>query len=69
MRSLFASLRTSGAQGRSIRFSMFGRRESLNICGLEGALHIPMGRFRLAPTTFRRMNCWWSFAIMALAVR
>jgi rhodanese-related sulfurtransferase len=41
----------------------------LDICGLEGALHIRWRRFRLAPTTFRRMNCWWSFAIMALAVR
>jgi rhodanese-related sulfurtransferase len=29
MRSLFASLRTCGARGRSIRFSMSGKRESL----------------------------------------
>ena len=29
MRSLFASLPTCGAQERSIRFSMFGKRESL----------------------------------------
>ena len=42
MRSLFASLRTCGAQGRSIRFSMFGKRESLIFARLEGALHVPM---------------------------
>ena len=41
----------------------------LDICRLEGALHIPMRRFRRAPTSSRRINCWWSFAIMALAVR
>jgi rhodanese-related sulfurtransferase len=35
MPSLFASLQTCGVQGRSIRFSMFGKR-------LEGALHVPM---------------------------
>jgi len=26
-------------------------------------------RFRTAPMTSRRINCWWSSAIMALAVR
>ena len=41
MQSLFASLRTCGARGRSIRFSMSGKRE-LDICQLEGALHVPM---------------------------
>jgi rhodanese-related sulfurtransferase len=42
MRSPFASLRVCGAQGWSIRFSMSGKARELDICRLEGALHIPM---------------------------
>ena len=41
----------------------------LDVCRLEGALHIPMAEIPARPTTSRRINCWWSFAIMALAVR
>ena len=40
----------------------------LDICGLEGALHIPMAEIP-AQITSRRINCWWSFVIMALAAR
>ena len=36
MPSLFASLQTCGVQGRSIRFSMFGKRESLIFGSVHG---------------------------------
>jgi rhodanese-related sulfurtransferase len=42
MRSLLESLRTCAARGRSIRFWMSGKPRELDICRLEGALHVPM---------------------------
>jgi hypothetical protein len=69
MPSLFASLQTFGVQGRSIRFSMSGKRESLMFADWKALCMFRWGRFRLAPTTSRRINCWWSFVITALAVK
>jgi rhodanese-related sulfurtransferase len=31
----------------------------LDVCRLEGALHIRWRRSRHAPTTSRRISCWW----------
>ena len=42
MQSPFASLQTCGAREGSVRFSMCGKQRELDICRLEGALHIPM---------------------------
>src|ERR1700722_8620862 len=69
MLSLFASLLTCGAQGKRLRFSMSVRRESLIFAYWKALCMYRWRRFRLVPTTFRRISCWWSFAIMALAVR
>jgi hypothetical protein len=69
MGSLFASLRTCGAQGQSTRFSMSGRRESVMFADWKVLCIFQWRRFRRRLTTFREINCWWSFAIMALAVR
>ena len=41
----------------------------LDVCRLEGALHIPMAEIPRAAATSRRINCWWSFVIMAPAAR
>jgi hypothetical protein len=67
MPSLFASLRTCGGQGRSIRFSMSGRRENLIFADWKALCIFRWRRFRRRPTTSQRINCWWSFAITALA--
>jgi hypothetical protein len=41
----------------------------LDVCRLEGALHVPMAEIPARATTSRRINCWWSFVITALAVK
>jgi rhodanese-related sulfurtransferase len=51
MRSLFASLRTCGAQGRSTQFSMSGKRESLIFADWKALCMFRWQRFRRAPTT------------------
>ena len=42
MQSLFRNLRICGAREGSMWLSMCERRARLDICRLEGALHIPM---------------------------
>jgi hypothetical protein len=41
----------------------------LDVCRLEGALHIPMAEISARTDDLPTVNCWWSFAIMAPAVR
>ena len=41
----------------------------LDICQLEGALHIPMAEIPARADDLPTKNHWWSFAITALAVR
>ena len=58
-----------GARGRSMRFSMSGKRESLIFADWKALFIFRWRRFRRRPITSPRINYWWSFAIMALAVR
>jgi hypothetical protein len=54
MQSLFVSLRTCGARGRSIRFSMSGKRESLIFADWKALCMFRWRRFQRAPTTSPR---------------
>jgi hypothetical protein len=53
---------------RSMWFSMCEAGE-LDICRLEGALHVPMAEIRARVDDLPTINHWWSFAITARAVR
>jgi hypothetical protein len=61
----------AGMRSAGKKHTVLDVRESreLDICRLEGALHIPTAEIPARTDDFPTINCWWSSAIMALAVR
>jgi rhodanese-related sulfurtransferase len=57
MQSLFASLRTCEAQRRSIRFSMFGKRESLIFVDWKALCMFRWRKFRRRPNQLLVVIC------------